>query len=229
MLIASFVAGALAANCYLLARRPGAECVIIDPGMDALDGIQSLVDQHRLLPAAVLLTHGHFDHAGSAADVCARFGIGCWVGAPDRRWLTHPLSALPVSMHGLVNESGDLNQLREPGPILELEPSSSLAGLDIELVPAPGHTPGSTLFRIPDEPGPEQAGTDITELVFIGDVLFAGSIGRCDLPGGDPDQMTRTLNETVLALPDTAAVLPGHGAQTTIGHERAHNPFLGGH
>ncbi len=227
VLIASFPAGALAANCYLLARRSGTECVIVDPGMDALDGIQSLVDEHRLRPAAVLLTHGHFDHAGSAADVCARFGVGCWVGAPDRGWLTDPLAALPASMHGLINETGDLDRLSEPEPMLELDSSTRIAGLDIELLPAPGHTPGSTLFRTPYQPEPEQAGQRvITELVFTGDVLFAGSIGRCDLPGGDPEQMTRTLTETVLALPDTAAVLPGHGAQTTIAHERAYNPFL---
>lgn len=227
MLIASFPAGALAANCYLVAAASGSDCVIVDPGMDALSGIESVVAQHRLQPAAVLLTHGHFDHVGSAARVCSRFGAGCWVDDRDRDWLTKPLAALPAAMHSLITEAMDLNRLTEPEPIIQLGSSARIAGLDIELLPAPGHTPGSTLFRTPYLAGPDDPGAaGVTELVFTGDVLFAGSIGRTDLPGGDPDQMTRTLTETVLPLPDTAAVLPGHGPQTMIGRERAHNPFL---
>lgn len=229
MLIASFPAGALAANCYLLAPASDSDCVIVDPGMDALSGIASVVAQHRLQPVTVLLTHGHFDHVGSATQVCSRYGAGCWVHDRDREWLTKPLAAVPAAMHPLITEVLDVDRLTEPEPIIQLGSSARIAGLDIELVPAPGHTPGSTLFRTPYLAGPDDPdAADVTELVFTGDVLFAGSIGRTDLPGGDPDQMSHTLAEAVLPLPDTAAVLPGHGPQTTIGHERMHNPFLAG-
>lgn len=227
VLLASFPAGALAANCYVLASGPGADCVIVDPGMDALDGIASVLNRHRLRPAAVLLTHGHFDHTGSAAQVCAQFRTGCWVAPSDRRWLTRPLDAVPADMHGLITEAVGGEQMAEPEHMLELGSSERIAGLEIELLPAPGHTPGSTLFRTPYLPGPgDDASTGAGDLVFTGDVLFAGSIGRCDLPGGDPQQMARTLTDTVLALPDSATVLPGHGPRTSIGHERVQNPFL---
>lgn len=227
VLLASFPAGALAANCYLLASGPGAECVIVDPGMDALDDLTSAVDQHRLRPSVVLLTHGHFDHIGTAAQVCSRFGAGCWLAPADRPWLTRPLDAVPADMHSLITDAIGGDRLPEPDPMLELGSSTRIAGLDIELSPAPGHTPGSTLFRTPYRPDPgEDTSADAGDLVFTGDVLFAGSIGRCDLPGGDPQQMARTLTDTVLTLPDTATVLPGHGPRTSIGHERRHNPFL---
>lgn len=220
-MIASFPAGPLAANCYVLAAAPDSECVIVDPGMDATDGIEALVTEHRLRPAAVLLTHGHFDHAASAAAVADRYGAGCWIHPADRGWLTDPLAALTPDFRPLVSGYLGDTRPREPESMLSEQTGPlTVAGLEIELIPAPGHTPGSTLFRTGYTDG------DHHDLVFTGDVLFEGTIGRTDLPGGDPAAMERTLSSILASLPDHVVLLPGHGGQTTIGRERASNPFL---
>ncbi len=223
--LAAFPAGPLAANCYLVASDSHADCVIVDPGMDAADQIDALLTEHDLTPAAVLLTHGHFDHAASAALVADRYRVGCWVGAGDEGQLSDPLSGLPSEMHALFAElvGADAPAARAlPAQRLELGAGPvRLAGMDFELLPAPGHTPGSTLISLSyhGEPAP---GT----VVFTGDVVFAGSVGRTDLPGGDPVVMERTLAEVVLTLPADAILLPGHGPQTSLARERNQNPFL---
>ncbi|HEY9291271.1 MAG TPA: MBL fold metallo-hydrolase [Microlunatus sp.] len=226
MVIGSFPAGALAANCYVLAAAPDGPCVVIDPGMDAMAGLQRVLRQDRLTPAAVLLTHGHFDHVADAAEIADRYDAGCWIGPADRRWLADPLAALTPDFHPLVTQYADPAAAAEPARMLTAVSDSGngrleIAGLTFELIPAPGHTPGSTLLRTVD---PEEN----RELIFTGDVLFAGTVGRTDLPAGDPAAMERTLSSTVLSLADDAVVLPGHGPQTTIGRERVGNPFLVG-
>ncbi len=226
-MIASFQAGPLAANCYLLATGPGTGCVIVDPGMDALPDLGSVLAEQHLRPAAVLLTHGHFDHVASAAAICTEYDAACWIAAADRAWLTDPLAALTADFAPLVRSYLPSHGLREPARMLRpvLDDAGrgrlSVAGLEIELIPAPGHTPGSTLLRTRIvEDGRSH------EVVFSGDVLFEGSVGRTDLPGGDAAAMERTLRSTILSLADEIVVLPGHGRQTTIGRERATNPFL---
>lgn len=225
MVIASVAVGPLAANCYVLAPAAGSDCVIIDPGMDALSSIATVVEEQRLQPVAVLLTHGHFDHVADAAAVCDRYDAGWWAQPADRDWLDQPLDALSVDFHPLVTDYLDSHSRveldREAVLDVELDAdgaaSTELAGIGFEFLAAPGHTPGSTLYRVD---------LDRHQLVFTGDVLFEGSIGRSDLPGGDPATMERTLTSTVLSLPDEAVVLPGHGRQTTIGRERTTNRFL---
>ncbi len=224
MLIASFAAGPLAANCYLLATSAGADCVVVDPGMDAFDTLSEVVAEHRLTPAAVLLSHGHLDHVADAAAVAARWSLPCWVHPADRYMLSDPLAALPSSMHAMVAPPG------EPTPVF-VEPADLrcyvdgellvLAGLSISVTYAPGHTGGSVLLRTAY---PDDAAVD--SVVLSGDVLFAGSIGRTDLPGGDHATMLDTLRRHLVSLPDSVVVLPGHGAQTTIARERAHIPYL---
>jgi len=220
VLVAGFPAGSFAANCYLVAPAPGEECVIIDPGQDAERGIEELIDRYRLKPIAVLLTHGHIDHMWSVAPVCGAKGIPAYIHPDDRELLTDP--AKGISLLAKQQFLGGMT-FSEPDDVRELADGEviALAGLEFTIGHTPGHTPGSVTFG-----APAQAADDAPAL-FSGDLLFAGSIGRTDLAGGDDAQMLRSLAKT-LTLPDATIVLPGHGPSTTIGTERASNPFLTG-
>jgi hydroxyacylglutathione hydrolase len=219
VLIAGFPAGSVAANCYLVAAGPGEQCLIIDPGEDAVGGIEEIVASHRLHPAAVLLTHGHLDHIWSVAPVCGARDIPAYIHPGDRALLTDPARGLMLRpgqqlFRGLtLSEPDDVRELSD-GAVLDL------AGVQVVVDHAPGHTPGSVAFRLPAaaEPG----------TLFSGDLLFAGSIGRTDLPGGDHATILDSLARVCLPLPDETTVLPGHGPTTTIGAERQSNPFLAG-
>ena len=214
MLVAGFPAGSFAANCYIVADGPGAECLIIDPGQDAEPGINEIVERYRLRPVAALATHGHIDHIWSVAPVCGARGIPAYIHPADRALLSDPARGL--SLGPAQQLFGGLT-FSEPDDVRELTDGLSLdlAGITLAVDHAPGHTPGSVTFRLP--------GT-----LFTGDLLFAGSIGRTDLPGGDYETILASLARVCLPLPDETVVLAGHGPQTTIGAERAHNPFLAG-
>jgi len=213
VLVTGFPAGAFAANCYVVAPARGAECVIVDPGQDAQQGIDELLLRYRLKPIAVLLTHGHIDHMWSVAPVCGAKGIPAYIHPDDRELLADPAKGLSLAVGQQL--FGGIT-FTEPDDVRELADGSalSLAGLNFTVRHTPGHTPGSVTF------GSENG-------LFSGDLLFAGSIGRTDLPGGDHQAMLRSLART-LTLPDDTLVLPGHGPQTTIGAERRTNPFLTG-
>ena len=215
MLITGFPAGSFAANCFLVAPEPGAECVIIDPGQDAGTGIAEIVAEHRLKPVAVLLTHGHIDHVWSVAPVCGARGIPAYIHPDDRALLSDPARGLPL---GAGQQLFGGLEFTEPDDVRELADGAvlNLAGLEITVSHAPGHTPGSVVFH--SDPA----------VMFSGDLLFAGSIGRTDLPGGDTAAMMDSLARVCLTLPDETRVLPGHGPATTIGVERASNQFLAG-
>jgi hydroxyacylglutathione hydrolase len=217
------------ANCYLAADAPGTECVIIDPGMDAIDGVTELIMEHGLRPVAVMLTHGHLDHMFSVTPLCRSYESVCWVHGADRVLLSDPYRALSAETRAMLAQLAGGRQFTEPDEVRELVDGAQvlLAGLDFLVIHAPGHTPGSVMFETGYEPGPgEPRGVDIDAVVFSGDVLFAGSIGRTDLPGGSHPDMLRSLRTKVLPLPDTVAVLPGHGQQTTMARERVSNPYL---
>ncbi|MDP9417565.1 MAG: MBL fold metallo-hydrolase [Actinomycetota bacterium] len=215
MLVAGFPA-AFGTNCYVLAPGRGEECVIVDPGLDAVARLDEVLAEHRLRPVAVLLTHGHLDHTFSVAPVCGARGVPAWIHPRDRALLADPAKGLSAEMTALF---GGRLQWSEPDDVRPLEDGTpiELAGLRLTVDHAPGHTPGSVMFRVPG---------DESELCMSGDVLFAGSIGRTDLPGGDFDQLRQSLATKVLPLPDEVVVLPGHGPSTTIGRERATNPYL---
>jgi glyoxylase-like metal-dependent hydrolase (beta-lactamase superfamily II) len=216
--IAGFPAGAWGTNCYLVAPAPGEECVIVDPGHEAADGVEELVREHRLKPVAVVLTHGHIDHVASVVPVCGARGVPAWIHPEDRYMMADPARGLGRSLGQQI--MGSLT-VGEPDDVRELADGSvlDLAGLRFTVDHAPGHTKGSVTFRTP-------AAGDVPPVLFSGDLLFAGSIGRTDLPGGDHAEILRSLARVCLPLPDETVVLSGHGPQTSIGRERAANPYL---
>jgi hydroxyacylglutathione hydrolase len=233
VLIKGFPAGSFAANCYVIAQGAGEDCLIIDPGEDAAPGIDEIVAEHRLRPVAALATHGHLDHIWSIAPVCDSAGIPAYIHPADRDLLTDPAKGL--SLNPGQQLFGGLT-LSEPADVLELDDGVTLelAGISLIVDHAPGHTPGSVTFRTDAESSLRATGTtlvvgrDVAGALFTGDLLFAGSIGRTDLPGGDYQTILDSLARVCLPLPDATLVLAGHGPLTTIGGERASNPFLRG-
>ena len=222
MLVVGFPAGPWGTNCWVLAPGAGEQCVIVDPGKDSAEGIEEAVREHGLAPVAVLLTHGHIDHVWSVVPVCGARGIPAYLHPADRHLLTDPGAGLSPQTRDLlagmtdgVLTSAEPDDLRELTDGLELE----LAGLSFVVDHAPGHTGGSVMFRRAGELG-------VPPLLVSGDVLFEGSIGRTDLPGGDHAAMLRSLASKVLPLDDETVVLPGHGETTTIARERVANPYL---
>lgn len=220
MFIAGFPAGSLAANCYLVAPAAGAGCVIIDPGEDALEQILATVADQGLTPTAVLLTHGHLDHAASAQLVTRKFGIPGYLHAADDYMLDDPLAALSPEFRQAL--SGRTMPPMRPDELIHLEPDGTLrfGVLELTVEHTPGHTGGSVLFKLAGD------GDQRPDVLFTGDTLFAGSVGRTDLPGGSIAELNASLVRNVLTQPADAIVLPGHGPQSTIGAERRSNPFL---
>ncbi len=215
MLITGFPAGVLACNCYVLAPRAGADAVIVDPGQSAFGRLRKILDQHRLTPAAVLLTHGHLDHMWSAQKVADTYGCPVYIHPQDRMMLTDPIKGIGPRMGQLA--LGAL--FREPRQVVELEQDGQLLDVGVPVIVdhTPGHTLGSVCFRVPD-----------SGLTLTGDTLFKGSVGRTDLFGGSGRDLMNSLLTKLLVLDDDTVVLPGHGAQSTIGVERRTNPFLEG-
>lgn len=229
-------------NCYVLAVGAGEECLVVDPGFDVLDRLGPVLDEQRLRPAAVLLTHGHADHVWSVTPVCRPRGAGSSAGesvvavihADDAYRLENPLDQLDAGVAAMLQQRfGDAATWQAPDQVSLLEGDSvrvSIAGLALVALHAPGHTEGSVVFTLDAVPSEGDlaalAVEGVTSTVLAGDVLFAGSVGRTDLPGGDGAAMDRSLREVVLPMPDDRLVLPGHGPATSIGRERATNPFL---
>jgi hydroxyacylglutathione hydrolase len=210
--VRGFPAAAFDTNCWVVAPAEGEQCVVIDPGIGVEADLDEVLREHRLQPVAVLLTHGHLDHTFSVTPVCGAKGIPAWIHPGDRELLADPVK-------GLSNESrtmfGGRLEWTEPSDVQLLDPAVplKLAGLELAVDFAPGHTPGSVVF-------------ESEQTLFSGDVLFAGSIGRTDLPGGSWEQMQESLARVILTRNDEMVVHTGHGASTTIGRERRTNPFL---
>lgn len=220
MLVAGFPAGPFGTNCWVLAPGRSSEAVVVDPGMDSSDGIARIVEEHHLRPVAVMLSHGHIDHMWSVLPVCEGYGIPAWIHPGDRRLLSDPFAAVSPETRAAFAHMVGATGFAEPSEVRELTDGAvvEVAGMTLVADHAPGHTPGSTAFRMMD--------TGAEPLMLSGDLLFAGSIGRTDLPGGDHTAMLASLRRVVLTQPDEMVVLPGHGQTTTIGRERRANPFL---
>ncbi|HZC72461.1 MAG TPA: MBL fold metallo-hydrolase [Jatrophihabitans sp.] len=216
MLIAGFPSAVTDTNCWVVATGAGEQSVVIDPGIGIMGQLDEVIAERRLHPIAVLLTHGHFDHTFSVLPVCQARDVPAYIHPADRGQLADPWSGVGIPKGTPL--FGSLT-FAEPDDVRELAPRDkiSLAGLDFAVTHAPGHSAGSVVFGL--------AGTD-EPVVFSGDVLFAGSIGRTDLPGGSMAQMEDSLRNVMLPMDDTTVVHPGHGPSTTIARERATNPFL---
>jgi glyoxylase-like metal-dependent hydrolase (beta-lactamase superfamily II) len=226
VLIAGFPAGAWGTNCYVVATGQGAECIVVDPGMDATDGVEQVVRENGLKPVAVLLTHGHIDHMFSVLPVCGTYDATAWIHPDDRHLLADPMAAISGESAAMLRAQlgmHDLPTFAEPADVRDAVDGATIEvdGLTFTVDHVPGHTPGTVVYRIPWD-GPEE----VSELMFSGDFLFQGSIGRTDLTGGSHPQMEQSLRDRVLPLADDIVVLPGHGPQTSIGRERVTNPFL---
>ncbi len=219
MLIAAFPSPVTGTNCFVLAPAAGEQCVIVDPGLEVGPRLDEVIAENRLHPVAVLLTHGHYDHTFSVLPVCQARDVPAYIHPADRAQLTDPWTWVGLPGAPLPGLSG--LTYAEPDDVRLLEDGAAvpLGGLDFRVRHAPGHTAGSVMFEL------EQLDK---RLLWSGDVLFAGSIGRTDLPGGSVRQMTTSLRDVILPLPDETAVHPGHGPATTIGRERATNPYLQG-
>ncbi len=229
MFVRSIVADAFGTNCYVVAPQAGEECIVVDPGIGVTDRVAEVLAEHRLRPAAVLLTHGHLDHVYSVTPVCGGT-TAAYIHTDDRYRLEDPLGLLGAPLRAALEQQfGRSARWAEPERVVEVTDRETLelAGLSVEIAHAPGHTEGSVLFSVPGLPQGIPA-DDLDRTVLSGDVLFAGSIGRTDLPGGDPRAMERSLRDVVLPLADSTLVLPGHGPATTIARERRTNPYLQG-
>lgn len=218
MLVKGFPSQVFGTNCYVIAPGPGQECIVVDPGIGVEPQLDALLAEHHLQPVAVLLTHGHLDHTFSVTPVCGARGISAYIHPDDRDQLADPMKYLSGQSNQLF---GGRLEWTEPEDVVLLEPGVplALAGLHLDVDLAPGHTPGSVMFRLPSS-------GQTHPLLVSGDVLFQGSIGRTDLPGGSWPAMQQSLTTKILPLPDETVVLPGHGDITSIGAERATNPFL---
>ena len=220
MLIDRVIAPYFETNCWILALGTGQECIIVDPGMakpNLVKEIEEKVSDLNLKPVAVLITHGHLDHTFSVLPLTKQVPMRTFITGADRFLLTDPMGALD---RGGVSEqflkAFGMEKFKEPDEVVELEDFSTfeVAGMQLTSIFAPGHTRGSVIFTVDDQQ------------LISGDVLFAGSIGRTDLPTGSANEMRKTLRDRILTLPDGLNVLPGHGGQTTIGTERVRNPYL---
>jgi glyoxylase-like metal-dependent hydrolase (beta-lactamase superfamily II) len=212
VLVVGFPAGPFETNCWVVAPAAGEQCVVIDPGVNADDRLEEVLAEHKLAPVAVLITHGHLDHTWAVAPVCGAKNIPALIHPADRGMLTDPTAGMGVPSGTPI--FGRL-EWAEPSDVREIADGEtiSLAGLDLAVDWVPGHTKGSVTFT---------SGGDF----FSGDLLFAGSIGRTDMPGGSYAEILDSLARVPMRLPDEMVVRPGHGPETTIGRERAMNPFL---
>jgi glyoxylase-like metal-dependent hydrolase (beta-lactamase superfamily II) len=228
MLILGFPAQAFDTRCYVVAPAAGEECLVIDPGIGVVDHLAEILGEHRLRPAAVLVTHGHLDHIFSVTPVCGTHGVALSVHSEDRYRLVDPVSTLGPELKQMFLQQFGHASWKEPDDVRTIEDGQrlSIAGIDLDVIHAPGHTEGSVMFTLPGIPEALGGDSGLTSTLVSGDVLFAGSIGRTDLPGGNHQQLIKNIEEKLFTLPDDCTVYPGHGPETTIGYEKETNPFF---
>lgn len=202
--------GPLQTNCYLLIKENN-DCLIIDPGGEAAK-LTKILDEEKLTPKAILLTHAHFDHIGAVDEVREKYQIPVYIHEKEKDWLVDP------ALNGSARfQMGGAIRLQPADELFTKEQAVEIAGFPFNVLETPGHSPGSVSFYFAN-----------IALLFGGDALFQGSIGRTDLPGGDHQTLLQSIHDKLLSLPENTIVLPGHGPATTIGNEMDKNPFLNG-
>lgn len=209
-----------ATNCWILAPAKNSECFIVDPGManpNLVSAIKKVLNKYNLKPIATLVTHGHLDHTFSVRPFANEYGVPTLIHSADRKLLADPYRALNAGGESQqIMAALGVTKFEEPEIVREVIDGEKfqLAGFDIQVDHAPGHTAGSAIFTVNDE------------YLISGDLLFAGAIGRTDLPTGSPSAMRNSLISKILPLNGELIVLPGHGPQTTIAREVVSNPYL---
>lgn len=201
--------GPLQTNCYLVIKEN--VCIVIDPGEEG-NKLTGIIDELNIKPQGVLLTHAHFDHIGAVEEIREQYKIPVYVHEKEAKWLLEP--SLNGSQFFI---SGNLVRLKPADHFFADEQIVTIGDFNFQLFETPGHSPGSVSFYFKEE-----------GIVLAGDALFKGSIGRTDLPGGNREQLIRSIHDKLLPLPEETLVLPGHGPATTIGNEMDSNPFLNG-
>lgn len=205
MILESLPTGPLQVNCYILACEATRHAAVIDPGGDAQLILQRL-QQLNLQLQMVINTHGHFDHIGGNRELLEATGVDLLLHRDDQELLTK--AAAHAAGYGMVTE-----QSPAPQRLLVGGETLTLGELQIKVLHTPGHTPGGICLYVGDQ-------------VIVGDTLFAGSIGRTDLPGGNHQQLIDSIQQQLMPLPEATVAHPGHGPATTIGREKTDNPFL---
>ncbi|MGN0317523.1 MAG: MBL fold metallo-hydrolase [Lachnospira sp.] len=216
VIIDSKVLGMVGTNCYLLVNEDTKEAVLIDPA-DSPERIDEMIKKNNCSLRGILLTHGHFDHIGAVDVVRQKYGVKVYASCDEE----HLLMSMDenLSLHYGLNLTVKADVFHNDGDII------NIAGMDIKAIHTPGHTAGGTCYLIAfcDKcNGMEFDGG----LLFSGDTLFCGSVGRTDFPTGSMSKLVRNIKDKLLILPDNTRVYPGHGEGTTIGYEKKNNPYL---
>ena len=216
-----FALGQWQANCYILGDEERGTAVVVDPGQGGLEPVRERLDARGVRCEAVLLTHGHLDHLWSAPEVAAAFDAPVLLHVDDTWLYADPGAAFGQFPPGTLEAQFGLRWKPDPDALQTFTDRTtfSFAGYAITARHTPGHTPGSSVFLL-DDPGLGDP------LMLSGDLLFAGSVGRTDLVGGDGDTQVASLRRVVIPLEDDTVVAPGHGERTTVGTERSSNPHL---
>lgn len=207
MILETFPVGPLQCNCTVLGDEASGEAMVVDPG-DNIPQILALLAKHKLTLKQIVVTHGHIDHVGGAVRLKRATGAPVLLNQNDLPLLE--MMDMQAAWLGIAPP-----EVAPPDASADEGMPVGIAGHTATLLHTPGHTQGSICLHFAPE-----------NLLLAGDTLFAGSIGRTDLPGGDGRQILRSLHDRILTLPDVTRVIPGHGPETTIGEERESNPFL---
>lgn len=220
MLVRQVVADFFETNCWIIAKGANQECLVVDPGISRpslVNRIKEEIQRFKLKPVAIVVTHGHLDHTYSVLPLSKEIPMRTYISKKDKYLLKDPYAALQKNsgIQYLIDQIAKEN-IGEPSDVYAISDVENfeIAGMKIESKLAPGHTAGSMVFEVE------------SEFLISGDVLFAGAIGRTDLPTGSMPMMKKTLKNIILKMTDELNVLPGHGVQTTIAEEKRSNPYL---
>lgn len=201
-----YIVGPVCTNCYLLVNHKTGELLVVDPG-DQAQLIEKKIEKTGAKPVAILLTHGHFDHAGAAEELADKYQISIYAHEAERETLEDP----GLNLCGMIGE----HKVYHADIFVKDEEVLNLAGFSIRVFFTPGHTIGGCCYYIADE-----------KILFSGDTLFQESVGRTDFPRGSASDLIRAIREKLMPLPDDVTVYTGHDESTLIGYERMHNPYL---